>query len=160
MTDGPCQVAADTKLETPEGPLTIAAIARTPAAVLTRGNGGGVRFAMTSGATRLGEPRPVLRVTLAGGRSFRVGAGQVLFALEGREIEAGELKPGDELESVFAFPPGYVYRTDDGEEVASSGGVRVVSVEPAGEAELYGFSVRRTARFAFSAGVLGKAAGS
>jgi hypothetical protein len=160
MNDEPCQVAADTKLETPEGPLTIATIARTPVSVLTRGADGKVRFAMVRGAEKLGEPRPVLRVTLADGHAFRIGAGQVLFKGGGQEVRAGELAAGDDLESVFVFPAGYVYRTDDGREATSSGGVRVASVEPAGEAEVYSFRVNFTGRFALSAGVLGKAAGS
>jgi hypothetical protein len=160
MNDEPCQVAADTKLETPEGPLTIATIARTPVSVLTRDASGKARFAMTKEHLQLEERRPVLRVTLAGGHSFRVGEGQVLFRPGGQEVRAAEVRAGDELESAFAFPAGYVYRTDAGEEMTSTGGVRVTAVEPAGEAEVYGLCVNFTGRFVLSAGVLAKATGA
>lgn len=160
MNGEPCQVASETKLETPEGPLTVATIARTPVSVLTRDDGGRVRFAMTKGHVQLGERRPVVRLTLANGHSFRVGEGQVLFRTGGEEVRAADIRAGDDLESVFAFPAGYVYRTDAGEEMSSTGGVRVTGVEPAGDAEVYSLRVHVTGRFALSNGVLAKAAGN
>lgn len=149
-------VAADTKLETPEGPLTMATIARAPVSVMTRNDQGVVRFAMTAAARKSDTALPMLLVSLAGGRSFRVGHGQVLLKKGMQEVRASELQPGDELESVFTFPEGYVYRTDDGAEVTSTGAARVETVEPAGLAEAYSFQINGSDRFAFSAGVLGK----
>jgi len=153
---GACAIAADTKLETPEGPLTAKTVLKSPTAVMTRTDDGAVRFAMTSGAAVLGENLPVLRIALDNGLSLRVGADQVLFAAGMREVTAGALKPGDRLESVFSFPKGYTYKTDAGEERVSDGAVAVTAVEPAGEAEVHSMSVAMTGRFAFSAGVLGK----
>jgi hypothetical protein len=152
-----CAIAADTKLETPEGPITAKTVLKSPTAVMTRTDERVLHFAMTSGARLVGESLPVLRITLDSGLSLRVGPEQVLFALGMREVAAADLRPGDRLECVFSFPPGYAYKTDGGEERVSDGAVAVVAVEPAGAAEVRGLRVERTGRFVFSAGVLGKA---
>ena len=152
-----CAVAADTKLETPEGPLTMRTIAKTPCSVMTRTEDGKTRFHMIVSPEQLEAPRPVVRVQLDNGHALRVGADQVLFGDGMREVRAGELKAGDQLVGVFAFPTGYVYRADDGTEQTSRATVTVQSVAPAGEADVFRFGVNVTGRFAFSAGVLGKA---
>ena len=153
-----CVVASDTKLETPEGPLTVATVAKTPCSVLTRTDDGAVRFAMISSIQKVAEAQAVLRVRLDNGLSFRVGAQQVLFRKGMSEVPAGDLKPGDELEPVFTFPAGHIFRTTDGTPETARGALTVTHVEPAGESDLYSLSVPRTGRFLFSAGVLGKAA--
>jgi hypothetical protein len=159
MSGSPCAVAAETKLETPEGPLTMRTVAKTPCSVFTRTDEGQVRFHMTKAARLLGEAQPVLRVTLENGLSLRVGPDQILVAGDGAEVRAADLHPGTELASIFAFPAGYTYRADDGRELTSRGTLTVQSVEPGGEADLFSFRVNRSGRFAFSAGVLGKAEG-
>ena len=58
---------------------------------------------------------------------------------------------------MFAFPAGYTYKTDAGEEIESDGTVEVTSVSPGGEADIYSLTVELTGRFAFSSGVLGVA---
>jgi hypothetical protein len=155
-----CAVAADTKLETPEGPLTMRTVAKTPCSVMTRTDEGKTRFHMTKDARVVGEAQPTLRITLENGLSFRVGENQILFREGMEEVRASDVQPRDQLMSAFAFPPGYVYRTDDGEERTSQGTVGVQSVEPAGAADVYGFRVNCTGRFVFSAGVLGRAEGT
>ena len=160
MREEACAIPTTTKLETPEGPLTIATIARSPVSVMTRTDDGEIRFAMTREARKIEAAQPVLRITLAGGRAFRVGSGQILLKKGMEEIRARDLQPGDQLETVFTFPEGYVYKTDDGEEVTSTGAIRVETVESEGEADAYSLRVHQIGRFAFSAGVLGKAEGS
>jgi len=157
MPDEVCAVAADTKVETPEGPLPIRSLATTPTAVLTRTDAGLVRFAMIRGAHKVEGMRAVLRITLDNGLSFRVAPSQVLLKRGMIETNAGEVRAGDELESAFCFPEGYVYCADDQREVTARASVGVRHVEPAGEAEVYGFCVNLTGRFAFSCGVLAKA---
>lgn len=154
-----CAVAVDTKLETPEGPLTVRTVAKTPCSVMTRTDEGAIRFHMTKEARVLGEAQPTLRLTLDNGLSFRVGADQILFKDGMQEVRAADVRPHDQLMSAFAFPAGYEYRTDDGEDRTSQGTIGVESVEPAEAADLYSFRVNRTGRFVFSAGVLGKAEG-
>jgi hypothetical protein len=152
-----CAIAADTKLETPEGPLTVKTVGTSPTSVMTRTDDGTVRFAMTSDVRKVAEAQPVLRITLENGRALRVGVDQVLLAHDLREVSAGDLRPGDELLNVFSFPVGYQYRTDDDQVRASNGAVKVAGVEPAGDADLYSLKVTRTGRFVFSSGVIGKA---
>jgi hypothetical protein len=155
-----CAVAVNTKLETPEGPLTMRTVAKTPCSVMTRTDEGEIRFHMTRDARVQGEALPTLRITLEDGLSFQVGENQVLFKEGMQEARAVDIRPGDQLVSAFAFPPGYVYRTDDGEERTSQGTVGVKSVEAADPCDVYSFRVNRTGRFVFSAGVLGKAEGA
>jgi hypothetical protein len=152
-----CAIAADTKLETPEGPLTVKTVAASPTSVMTRTDDGQVRFAMTTAVRKLAEAQPVVRIALDNGRALRVGAEQTLLAADGQETRAGTLRVGDELLNAFAFPVGYEYRTDDGQTRTSTGAVAVVAVEPAGAADLYSLQVPRTGRFVFSSGVVGTA---
>ena len=115
---------------------------------------------MIKEARKIADAQPVVRITLAGGSSFRVGASQIVYARGMIETAAGNLRPGDELEAIFAFPDGYVYRTDGGEELTSRASIVVSAVAPAGEASVFAFRVNRIGRFAFAAGVLGKAEGA
>lgn len=154
-----CCVASDTKLETPEGGLTMSSLATKPAALLTRTDAREVRFAMIKNVAKIGEAQPVVRVRLSNGGTLRVGAEQVLYKRGMVEAAAGALQVGDELDAVFAFPDGYTYTGDDGSPLTSRGSVVVTAVEPAGEADVFGFAVNRVGRFMFSAGVLGKANG-
>ena len=124
MTGPVCAVPSDTKLETPEGPLTMATVARTPTSVMTRTDDGALRFTMT-GQAQKAEGRPAIRITLDDGRTLRVGGEQILFRKGMQEVRAREVVVGDELESAFVFPEGYAYQTDDGREAKSSGAVAV-----------------------------------
>jgi hypothetical protein len=148
-----CAVAADTKVETPEGPLPIRSLANTPTAVMTRTDDGQIRFAMVGGMEKAG-PEPVIRITLDNGLTFRVGHEQTLLCRGMQEKRAADVAAGDELEAAFA------YRTDDGRDAASTAALAVRQVEPGGEAEVYRFRVNRTGRFVLSCGVLAKADGT
>lgn len=154
-----CVVASDTKLETPEGALTMSSLASKPAAVFTRTDANEIRFAMLKNVAKVGEMQPVIRIRLANGGTLRVGASQVLYGLGMVEIAARDLKAGDELDAVFTFPAGYNYKSDTGEALTSRASIVVNAVEPAGDADIFAFDVNRTGRFMFSAGVLGKANG-
>lgn len=155
-----CVVASDTKLETPEGGLTMSSLASKPAALLTRTDARAIRFAMIKNVAKIGEAQAVLRIRLANGGALRVGASQVLYKRGMVEAAASELHVGDELDAVFSFPDGYAYTGDDGQPLTSRGSVAITAIEPAGEADVFAFEVNRVGRFMFSAGVLGKASGS
>lgn len=154
-----CVVASDTKLETPEGALTMSSLASKPAAVFTRTDTNEIRFAMLKNIAKVGEMQPVIRLRLSNGGTLRVGASQVLYGRGMVEVAAGDLKPGDELDAIFTFPAGYTYKSDDGEDLTSRATIVVTTIEPAGAADIFAFDVNRTGRFLFSAGVLGKANG-
>src|SRR5262245_16943386 len=157
MTNTPSAVAADTKLETPEGPLTIKTVGASPTSVMTITDDGAVRFAMSTEVRKVADAQPVLRIALENGRALRVGPEQILLKPGFEEARAADLRPGDELLNNFGFPAGYEYRTDNGEVRTANGTFKVTAVEPGGEADLYSLKVPRTGRFVFSSGVIGKA---
>lgn len=160
MAELVCAVAADTKLETPEGALTIKGLAAKPAPVFTVENGR-VRFRMLHDAAIVAEAAPVVAVRLANGASFRVAGGQVVFRKGMVETRAADLQPGDALVPMFSYVEGYAYRDDiAGAEAVSDAALRVASVVPAGQADLYSFRINVTGCFFVAAGVLCKASGS
>jgi hypothetical protein len=138
----------------------MATIAKTPAALLSRTDEREVRFAMIKDVRKLAAPQAVVRITLSNGSAFRVGLEQVLLKRGMEDARAADLRVGDELEAVFAFPDGYTYKTDDGQVATSRAALGITAIDPAGEAELYSFAVNRTGRFVFAAGVFGKANGA
>ncbi len=152
-------VAADTKVETPEGSMTIRAAAGQAIAVLTRAASGAHVFRLMEDVEKVAESQPVLRLTLENGRSFRLGPEQIVYRAGMNEARAGDIAAGDELEAAFCFPAGYVYHDDDGNEITSTGAVRVAAVEPGGAADIYRLAVNQTATFFLSAGALCKADG-
>lgn len=156
-----CAVAADTKVETPEGALSIKSLAGKAVAVFTRDADGRVRFRSMLDIKKAAEQQPVLKITLENGMSFRVAAEQVLFKNGMVETRAGALSAGDALVPAFHFPEGYRFRVDGSSaERASTASLRVTAVEPGGTADVYTFGVNQTGCFFVSAGVLCKAAGA
>jgi hypothetical protein len=160
MSEVHCAIAADTKLETPEGATTVKGLAAKTAPVFTIENGR-VRFRMVQDAALIAEAAPVVAIRLDNGASFRVGSEQIIFRKGMVETRAADLQPGDALVPMFSYVEGYTYRNDaTGSDVVSDAAVHVVSVAPAGAADLYGLRVNVTGCFFVSAGVLCKAAGS
>ena len=155
-----CELAADTKIETPEGALTVKSVAGKAVAVFTRDDGGRTRFRMIHDARKIADRQPVLTITLENGLAFRVGVAQVLYNRGMEEARADVLIAGDELEPAFHFPSGYRFHDDTHDcERESSRSWRVARVEPGGDADLYCFGVHKAANFFLSAGVLAKADG-
>jgi len=159
MTTPNCALAADTKVETPEGAMTVRALAGKTVSVFTREASGRVRFRRLVDVRKVAEQQPVLRVTLETGATFRVAPHQVLYQKGMVECRADALQAGDELEPAFHYPDGYAYRDDvAGGPRTSSRAVRVVAVAADGTADLFTFGVNQTGCFFVTAGVLCKAA--
>jgi hypothetical protein len=154
-----CALAADTKLETPEGPLTVKTVGASPTPVMVRGADGRVRFIMARDVRIVGSAQPVLRIALENGRALRLGAEQLLLGPDGGARRAGDIQAGDTLLSAFAFPVGYTYRSDAGDSRVSDGCITVASVADGGTADLYTLAVTAGTPFVFSCGLLGRAAG-
>lgn len=153
-----CALAPDTKIETPEGALTVKGLAGKNVAVFTREDGGRVRFRPLHNARKVAEAQPVIKIVMENGLSFRVGAAQILYRKGLQEARADGLVVGDELEPAFHFPAGYRFRDDNsGEERESTFAWRIARIESAGNADLYSFAVSQTGKFFLSAGVLAKA---
>jgi hypothetical protein len=153
-------LAADTKVETPEGALAIRSIAGKAIAVFTREPAGRVRFRMMQNVRKVAEQQPVLKITLENCRSFRVTPEQVLFKKGVVESRADSLQVGDALEAAFTYPDGYAFADDhDGSERTSGASVRITSIEAGGAADIYSLGVNHTGCFFLTAGVLCKAEG-
>jgi hypothetical protein len=158
MADPVCALAADTKVETPEGPLTIRSLAGKTVAVFTRDSNGRVRFRLMQDIRKTAEQHPVLKITLENDRSFRTAPHQILFQKGMLARAAQALRIGDTLEPAFHYPAGYRFRDDvHGDERQSTASLRVSGIEPDGTADLYTFGVDKTGCFFVTAGVLCKA---
>jgi len=159
-TTDACGLAAETKVETPEGPMTIRTVAGKPIPVLSLNQEGAILFRMVTNARKLAEQQPVLKVTLETGHSFRVAPSQVFLTDAMARVAATSLAAGVRLKPAFHYPRGYHYRTDAGEEVESPCSLQVAAVEPGGNADIYSFGVHQTGCFFLTAGVLCEAEGS
>lgn len=153
-----CALAADTKLETPQGPMTAKTVAAAPTPVMVRDADGINRFAMSHAGQLVAAAQPVVRLTFETGRVLRIGPDQLLLGPAAEPRRAGDVRPGDALLAAFTFPAGYAYVTDAGEAVVSDGCVRVTRVEDGGTADLYTVRLERPARLVLSSGVIGEAA--
>ncbi len=159
----PCALAADAKLETPEGPLTVKTVGAAPTPVMVLGEDGerGLAehaFAMSEEVHVVATAQPVLRLVLDTGRAVRLGAEQVLLDGSGVACRVGDLVDGVRLRSAFAFPVGYQYLTDAGASCVSDGCVGVASVGDGGVADIYSLRLGRGSRFVLSCGLVGIAA--
>lgn len=152
-----CSLAAETKVETPEGAMAIRSVAGKSIAVFSREPTGRVRFRMMQNVRKVGEQQPVVKLTLHNGQSFRVAPEQVLFKKGLVECRADALQVGDALEPAFAYPDGYQFRSDTGGEHASDASLHVTKIEAAGTADTYSLGVNQSGNFFLSAGVLCKA---
>ncbi len=161
MSESVCAVAADTKVETPEGAMAIRTVAGKAITVFTRDPSGRVRFRMMLNVRKCAEQQPVLKITLENGQSFRVSGQQVLYKKGMVECRADALQRGDALEPAFHFPQGYSFRDDVSESsTESAAALRVARIEPGGAADLYTLGVNQTECFFLTAGVLCKAEGA
>jgi hypothetical protein len=152
-----CGLAADTKVETPEGAMTVRTVAGKSIAVFTREPAGRVRFRIMQNVRKIAEQQPVLKITLETGESFRVTPDQVLFKKGLVECRADALQASDALEPAFRYPDGYEFSDDHGGRRVSEAGLRVTKIEPGGSADIYSLAVHQTGSFFLSAGVLCKA---
>jgi hypothetical protein len=158
MSTRVCGLAAETKVETPEGAMAIRTVAGKSIAVFSREPSGRVRFRMMQNARKVGEQQPVLKLTLRNGQSFRVAPEQVLFKKGLVECRADALQVGDALEPAFTYPEGYQFRSDpEGGEHTSDASLHVASIEAAGTADVYSLGVNQTGCFFLTAGVLCRA---
>lgn len=152
-----CGIAAETKVETPEGSMTIRACAGKAIPVLTRSDENAILFRMMLEVRKVADDHPVLKVTLENGESFRIAPEQILVQADEQAVAAAGLKAGIALLPAFHYPQGYGYRSDGGAECVSDHALKVVRVEPAGTAEVYALGVNQTGCFFLAAGVLCRA---
>ena len=150
-------LTGESLIETVDGPVAIGGLVGKSITVMTRFPEGRIGFRLFSKIAVTASGVSVVRVTFDNGQSIVVDEGHVFYA-EGRvERPVTALAAGDLLDSNAHFPKGYVFRRMDGCTEVSAGAVAVVSVEPAGVADVYGGVVNETGAYFVSAGVLCKA---
>jgi hypothetical protein len=147
-------ITEDSLIEIVEGSARIGRFAGKSTPVLTRLPNGQFGFRRMK-VKKTGEQVPVLRVTLNNQQAVTVAADQVFYKKGAQEtVLAKDLQVGEKLEPSWVFPEGYVspYRPDS----PSEGCYRVVSIEPAGEADVFNGTVNETHWYYLSCGVLCK----
>jgi hypothetical protein len=95
---------------------------------------------------------PLVRVAFDSGHSIVVAVGHPVFRRGMEAVAAGDLRPGDQLETAFQYPPGYL--PPDVTVAPHAWGMSVRSVEPAGEGPVMTGMVRDTHALFVTAGVL------
>jgi len=150
-------LAGDSLIETVDGPLTIASLVGKSMPVLTRLPGQRLGFRLMTKIACTANGVPVVRVTFDNGLHIVVDRGHVFYARDMVERAAGALQPDELLDTSFHFPPGYEFRRMDGTTEASTGSVRVRSIEDAGTADVFTGLVNESGCFFATAGVLCKA---
>ena len=98
------------------------------------------------------DAAPLVRVGLDSGHSVLVAAGHPFFRKGMEAVPAADLRPGDQLETAFHYPPGYLPR--DVTAAPDAWVVSVRAVEPAGEGPVMTGMVRDTHALFVTAGVL------
>ena len=153
MDDGrdvPRGLASDCMIETAEGPVAMSETPGKGFAVLTRLPSGRLGFRQLLKVAASG-PVPLLRVVFDSGQTAVVAQGQVFYRLGMQPTPAEHLRPGDQLETAFTYPPGYL-PPDATRPVATAIGVH--AIEPAGDGQVWSGTVRDTHALFLAAGVL------
>ncbi len=138
-------------VETAEGPITMAETPNKGFAVLTRLASGALGFRQLIKLARSG-PVPLVRIVLDSGHAVVLAQKQPVFRRGMQAVAADELQPGDQLETAYAYPEGYVPADLPGARPAAP--IAVVRVEPVGEGEVMRGTVRDTHALFVTAGVL------
>ena len=151
MSDAPRGLTPDCHVETAEGPVAMHETPNKGFAVMTRLPNGQIGFRQLIKLGRRG-PVPLVRVVLDSGHAVTVASGHPFYRRGMEAVPAAVLRPGDLLETAYAYPEGYV--PPDLSDAPRAGAVAVVRVEPAGEGEVMGGTVRETHALFLTAGVL------
>lgn len=138
-------------IETAEGPVTMGETPNKGYAVLTRLPSGGLGFRQLIKLVRL-DPVPLVRLVLDRGQSVVLGRRHPVFRQGMEPVPAEELRPGDALETAYAYPPGYT--PPDLAGAGLGGPMRVVRIESAGDGEVMRGTVRETHALFVTAGIL------
>jgi hypothetical protein len=148
--DGARGLAESCLVETAEGPVSMRETPQKGFAVMTRLLSGELGFRQLIRLEHV-ERAPLVRVSLDNGHAFVVARDHPVYRIGLEATPAGDLAPGDSLESAFRYPDGY---QPSGAEAPSAWGIHVTAVEPAGEGAVMFGTVRDSHRLFLTAGVL------
>lgn len=155
------RLAADSLVETIDGPVPIVKLVGKVMPVLTRFPDGHLGFRMMTQIRELEAEADLLRITNGDGQLLRVGRDHVFVRADGSEARAQALSVGDELDSGWTYPAGY--ELPDAPEYGEARGqawkqpVVVSSIEPDGTGPLYGATVKETKAYYLTFGAQSRA---
>lgn len=156
------RLAADSLVETIDGPVEIVKLVGKVMPVLTRFGDGQLGFRMMTQIRELESEAEILRLTNSDGQVLRVGRDHVFVRPTGEEVRAHELAPGDELDSGWSYPAGY--ELPDAEEYAADDRgkawktpVVVRQIEAGEKGPLYGATVKETKSYYLTFGACSRA---
>jgi hypothetical protein len=146
------RLAADSLIETIDGPMEIVKLIGKTIPVLTRFSGGELGFRMMTQVREIAPEAPLIRLRNGDGQVVVVGTDHVFLDAAGRAVRAADLPAGACLDSSWTYPEGY--SIPDAEEYASavrgrswSTPVVVLTREDVGSGPVYGASVSGTKSF-------------
>ncbi len=142
-------LAADSYIETAEGPIRLADAPGKGFAVLTRLPDGQLGFRQYL-KLEAHEDVPLVRVSFDSGHAVLAGRGHIFYRHGMEGVAAEALQPGDRLETAYHYPPGY---SPPGHEIQHPG-ITVRAVEAAGQGRILTGTVRDTHALFLTAGVL------
>jgi hypothetical protein len=156
------RLAADSLIETIDGPMEIVKLLGKTIPVLTRMPGGSLGFRMMTQIREIEADVPLLELRNSDGQVVVVGADHVFVAADGSEVRAVDLAAGARLESGWTYPAGYPI--PDAEEYAPElrnkpfeTPVLVRRCAEAGRGAVYGASVSGTKSYFLTFGALCRA---
>ena len=149
-------LAADALIEAIDGPTAVGSLEGKSMPILTRLPNGKLGFRIMGKFAKSTAPAGILRVTLESGQSIRVGGEQVFYRKGLEEVRAAELAAGDALEPSWDYRDAYS-PPDLPDRRPADGTIRVASVVPDGEAEIFSAPIRQTGKFFATCGALLKA---
>jgi len=156
------RLAADSLVETIDGPVEIVKLVGKVMPVLTRFQDGQLGFRMMTQIRELEPEADLLRLTNTDGQVLRVGTDHVFVRANGEEARASELAEGDELDSGWSYPPGY--ELPDAEEYgpdvrgkAWNNPVVIRKIESGERGPIYGASVKETKSYFLTFGAKARA---
>jgi hypothetical protein len=151
MTDGARGLAGDCMIETAEGPVAMAETPGKGFAVLTRLPSGRLGFRQLIKVAAAG-PVDLVRVVLDRGHAVVTARGHRFYRQGMEAVAAGDLAPGDLLETAFQYAAGYA--PPDAQVPVAHPTIAVRAVEPAGQGEVFAGTIRDTHVLFLTAGVL------
>ena len=155
------RLAADSLVETIDGPVEIVKLVGKVMPVLTRFRDGALGFRMMREIRELDEG-DLYELVNSDEQRVRLGADHILVREDGSDVRVAEVRPGDRLHPGWSYVAGYT--PPDAPEYAPDvrgqpfdRAVVVKSIAPAGRGQQFGFSVNETKRYFLTFGAMSRA---
>ncbi len=120
--------------------------------VLTRFPDGRLGFRMMTQIRKLQVEEDFVELVRRGLPRLRLGAGQVVYTADFRQVAAGKLRPGDRLEPGWSYPDGYSIPDLPEYDAVARGkdwqsAIAIDLVLPAGRGTVIAVTVKETASY-------------